>query len=112
VLLEPATTAEVAASIAYYHEKSLRGVPVTLRASRPFFHSSTKFACPSRPGGSAEPSDDGSAVQPVSVAVLQTRLNKVLAVDRKAWTIRVQPGMRFTELLKEATNLGMSVQVR
>lgn len=49
---------------------------------------------------------------PISVGLLQTRLNKVLAVDKKAFTMRVQPGMRYTELLQEAQKAGMSVQVR
>jgi FAD/FMN-containing dehydrogenase len=47
----------------------------------------------------------------LSIGLLQTKLNKVLAVDKKAYTMRVQPGMRFTELLQEAQKAGMSVQV-
>jgi FAD/FMN-containing dehydrogenase len=46
------------------------------------------------------------------VGLLQTKLNKVLAVDAAKSTMRVGAGMTITELLKAATKNKMSVKVR
>lgn len=45
------------------------------------------------------------------VGLLQSKLNKVLAVDPVKFTMRVGAGMTITELLKAATENKMSVQV-
>lgn len=104
-------TKEVAQAVAHYHKRAKEGVPVTLRASRPMFHSSSKFPCPNSPllapGAKATP----AGKVPLAVGVLQHKLTKVLATDYKNWTIRVGAGIRWTEFLKESQRLGMSVQI-
>jgi FAD/FMN-containing dehydrogenase len=46
------------------------------------------------------------------VGLLQTKLNKVLAVDPAQHTMRVGAGMTITELTQAATQNKMSLQVR
>lgn len=110
-LVIPSSTAEVANAISYYYNKTRAKIPVTLRASRPKFHSSANFPCPNSPlviAGQV-PAD---IARPISVGLLHQKMNKVLAKDYKTWTMRVGAGMRYTEFLKEATKAGMSVVVR
>ncbi|KAF8060339.1 GULLO1 [Scenedesmus sp. PABB004] len=109
-LLVPSDTAQAAAAVGHYYNLTRSGRPVTLRASRPRFHSSAHFVCPNSPlrRGGALPS---GAPEPLSAALLTTRLNRVLAVDKARLTMRVGAGMRYTELLKAATAAGMSVQL-
>lgn len=121
-LVVPANTAETADAIAYWYKRAQAGAAVTLRVSRPMFHSSSSFPCPSTPaaaaaaaaaGGSRVTTEAGAKQQgmPVSVGLLQHKLSKVLAIDPKAYTMRVGGGMRYTEFLKEAEKAGMSVQI-
>jgi len=48
----------------------------------------------------------------VSVAILNDKLNAVLAVDKEKSQMRVGPGMDLNQLFKHATANNMSVQVR
>lgn len=114
--LLPSSTAEVAQALAHYYKMSQAGTPVTLRTSRPMFHSSATFPCPV-PAAAAVSSrvvtekGQQAAQAPVTVGLLQHKLNKVLAADKTKNTMRVGAGMRYTEFLKEAQAAGMSVQV-
>lgn len=75
-----------------------------------FLCSSTKFPCSSSPLYHDDLYPQNSS-HPIQVGLLQTKLNKVLDKDYRKWTMRVQPGIRYTELLKEAQKAGMSIQV-
>lgn len=115
-IVTPTSTAEVAAIVKQAYKKTQSGRPVTLRVSRPKFHSSATFVCPVSPGygPTAKISQEsGKKVEltPETIGVLQSKLNKVLAVDSKKYTMRVGPGMKINELLPAATKAKMSVQV-
>ncbi|WIA23842.1 hypothetical protein OEZ85_013501 [Tetradesmus obliquus] len=109
-LVIPSSTAEAANAIAFYYNKTKAGQPVTLRASRPKFHTSSHFVCPNTPlkVGGQIPAD---MRQPLQVGLLNHKLSKVLAKDSSKYTMRVGAGMRYTELLQEAEKAGMSVQL-
>jgi hypothetical protein len=80
----PTSTAEVAAIVSWYYGKAQTGQPVTLRVSRPKFHSTATFVCPVaptpvRPAAVAQeraPRQRGSKA-PLEIAILQSKLNKV-----------------------------------
>eukprot|EP00879_Flechtneria_rotunda_P022398 GHRR01023635.1.p1 GENE.GHRR01023635.1~~GHRR01023635.1.p1 ORF type:complete len:178 (-),score=21.11 GHRR01023635.1:283-816(-) len=112
-LIVPSTTKEVADAISFYYKKSMDGTPVTLRASRPKFHSSSHFPCPNSPAknDSTDTKVEAGTKSSISVGLLQSKLNKVLAKDYSKWTMRVQSGIRYTEFLQAAEQAGMSVQV-
>eukprot|EP00775_Hariotina_reticulata_P007191 gene7191-7405_t len=121
-LIIPSSTQEVASAVSFYYNKTRHGQPVTLRVSRPMFHSSQNFPCPNSPlkppaisqnipPAERRPTEKISTAMPLSVGVMQTKLNKILAKDYKKWTMRVQPGIRYTEFLAQAEKAGMSVQI-
>ncbi|WIA38074.1 hypothetical protein OEZ86_001443 [Tetradesmus obliquus] len=112
----PASTAEVAAIVSWYYAKARAGQRVTLRVSRPKFHSTATFVCPVapapiRPAAVAQERAPQGGKAPLEIAILQSKLNKVLAVDKQKYTMRVGAGMRVTELLPAATKAGMSMQI-
>jgi FAD/FMN-containing dehydrogenase len=112
----PATTQEVADIITKLYATAQAGTPVTLRVSRPNFHSTASFVCPIASVGSlnasqANTTGPASTAAATEVGMLQTKLNKVLAVDPVKSTMRVGSGMTIYELLKEATKNNMSLQV-
>eukprot|EP00882_Tetradesmus_deserticola_P001995 GHRQ01002140.1.p1 GENE.GHRQ01002140.1~~GHRQ01002140.1.p1 ORF type:complete len:593 (+),score=177.48 GHRQ01002140.1:42-1820(+) len=114
----PTSTKEVAAIVGQYYAKAQAGQPVTLRVSRPKFHSTATFVCPVAPTTlrSAAVAQERAPwpraeKAPLEVAILQSKLNKVLAVDKQQYTMRVGAGMRLTELLPAATKAGMSAQI-
>lgn len=118
---EPASTQEVAAVVAGLYRQAQSGAPVTLRVSRPHFHSTASFVCPvgtasgnafssTGAGNASRSSSSSSAVG--EVGLLQTKLNKVLAVDPAQHTMRAEAGMTVTELTQAATQNKMSLQVR
>lgn len=118
----PTSTKEVAALVAKQYQSARSGAPVTLRTSRPRFHSTASFVCPTSTAaavkGSSTPAVTTEAGQKAAqagsgqqVGILQTQMNKVLAVDAAKNTMRVQAGMTIAELLKAATQSKMSVQV-
>eukprot|EP00878_Enallax_costatus_P001016 GHUV01001150.1.p1 GENE.GHUV01001150.1~~GHUV01001150.1.p1 ORF type:complete len:631 (+),score=62.78 GHUV01001150.1:321-2213(+) len=114
-LVIPENTSQVTQAVAYYYSKAKAGQPVTMRTSRPRFHSSADFVCPISPaqsaaGGKSVTTEKG-AKTPITVGILQTKLNKVLAVDKQKYTMRIGAGMKYTEFLKAATQAGMSVQI-
>lgn len=120
---EPASTQELAGTVAKFHQTARAGAPVTLRTSRPKFHSTATFVCPtstvlpltakgaSSPAVTTEAGSSKAKGAPAEVGVLQSKMNKVLAVDSAKYTMRVGAGMTINELLKEATKNKMSVQV-
>lgn len=109
-----------------------------MRVSRPEFHSTADFVCPISPAqeqsshasanttgqnatglDSLETCSDPNAgagscysATVLEVGLMQSKLNKVLAVDTAKHTMRAGAGITFGELLKAATNNGLSVQVR
>lgn len=110
----PVTTQEVSDIITKLYATAQAGTPVTLRVSRPHFHSTASFVCPIGRAGSlnaSQPNVTGSTAAATEVGILQTKLNKVLAVDPVESTMRVGSGMTIFELLKEATKNNMSLQV-
>jgi FAD/FMN-containing dehydrogenase len=110
----PVTTQEVSDIITKLYATAQAGTPVTLRVSRPHFHSTASFVCPIGRAGSlnaSQPNVTGSTAAATEVGILQTKLNKVLAVDPVKSTMRVGSGMTIFELLKEATKNNMSLQV-
>jgi len=121
-MIVPSSTQEVATAVSFYYNKTRHGQPVTLRVSRPMFHSSQNFPCPNSPlkppaisqnipPAERRPTEKTSTAMPMSVGVMSTKLNKILAKDYNKWTMRVQPGMRYTEFLAQAEKAGMSVQI-
>eukprot|EP00878_Enallax_costatus_P000622 GHUV01000724.1.p1 GENE.GHUV01000724.1~~GHUV01000724.1.p1 ORF type:complete len:626 (+),score=75.62 GHUV01000724.1:267-2144(+) len=116
-LVVPETTKQVSQAVTFYYGKAKAGQAVTIRASRPKFHSSADFVCPTSPlqvAPKLRVTTEEAAFRtrtPVTVGLLQTKLNRVLAVNKKKYTMRVQAGMTYTELLKAATRAGMSVQI-
>jgi FAD/FMN-containing dehydrogenase len=110
----PVTTQEVSDIITKLYATAQAGTPVTLRVSRPHFHSTASFVCPIGRAGSlnaSQPNVTGSTAAATEVGILQTKLNKVLAVDPVKSIMRVGSGMTIFELLKEATKNNMSLQV-
>ncbi|WIA09638.1 hypothetical protein OEZ85_009026 [Tetradesmus obliquus] len=115
----PASTAEVASIISYYYAKASAGQQITVRASRPKFHSTATFVCPVapspvRPAAVSQEQAARTAVassKPLEVAILHNKLNTVLATDTAKSTMRVGAGMTVGELLTAATKAGMSVQI-
>lgn len=110
--------------MAKYYQMAQAGTPVTVRTSRPKFHSTATFVCPASaavPAGAkgaaaavtteAGKRAAGAKAAVTEVGVLQGKLAKVLAVDPVKYTMRVGAGMRITEFLQEATKNKMSVQV-
>lgn len=105
--------------VASLYRQAQAGVPVTLRVSRPHFHSTASFVCPvgtasgnassSTAAGNASNSSSSAAGE---VGLLQTKLNKVLAVDPAQHTMRVGAGTTITELTQAAAKNNMSLQVR
>jgi hypothetical protein len=81
----PTSTAEVAAIVRWYYAKAKAGQPVTLRVSRPKFHSTATFVCPVAPAPirPAAVAQERAAPQgrkaPLEIAILQSKLNKVRA---------------------------------
>jgi hypothetical protein len=80
----PTTTAEVAAVVSYYYTKAAAGQPVTLRASRPKFHSTATFVCPTAPPqtkpAAVSQEQAPRTAKPLEVAILHNKLNKVGAI--------------------------------
>jgi FAD/FMN-containing dehydrogenase len=74
------------------------------------FHSSAAFPCPTAATSPAL-SLPGARRAPVTVAVLHSKLDKVLAVDSKKNTMRVGAGMDLNKFMKAATAAKMSVQI-
>jgi hypothetical protein len=77
----PTTTAEVASIVSYYYSKAAAGQPVTLRASRPKFHITATFVCPTalpqtKPAAVSQ-EQAPRTVKPLEVAILHIKLNKV-----------------------------------
>lgn len=110
---QPANTQEVADLVARLYRRAQAGTHVTLRVSRPHFHSTASFVCPISYEGSLNSSMPNvtSRAPTMEVGLLQTKLNTVLAVDPVNHTMRVGSGMTITELLREATKNGLSLQV-
>lgn len=78
-LVVPQNTQQVSSAVAFYYNKTKVGQPVTMRTSRPRFHSSSHFVCPNTPlkiNGHL-PQDIKT---PISVGIMQEKLNKVSAV--------------------------------
>jgi hypothetical protein len=78
----PTSTAEVAAIVSWYYAKAKAGQPVTLRVSRPKFHSTATFVCPVapapvRPAAVAQERAPAGGKAPLEIAILQSKLNKV-----------------------------------
>lgn len=110
----PADTAAVAAVVARYYKQAVAGAPVTLRTSRPRFHSTATFVCPvpdAPVAATATRVATEAGRRALEVGLLQNKLNKVLAVDAAKATMRVGAGMTITELLREATKAKLSVQI-
>jgi hypothetical protein len=84
----PTNTAEVASIVSYYYTKAAAGQPVTLRASRPKFHSTATFVCPTAPPqtkpAAVSQEQAPRTVKPLEVAILHNKFNKVGATVQAA----------------------------
>lgn len=91
----PTSTAEVAAIVSRYYAQAQAGQPVTLRVSRPKFHSTATFVCPVAPAPirpasvALERASKKAPAQkaPLEVAILQSKLNKVRSSCRMQYTL-------------------------
>jgi hypothetical protein len=68
--------------VSYYYKKAAAGQQVTVRASRPKFHSTATFVCPVAPAA-VKPAavSQEQASQPLEIAILHNKLNQVSATD-------------------------------
>jgi hypothetical protein len=106
-VVRPESTKDVADALsALYKQAAQDGAVVKVRATRDKFHSSAAFPCPEVPSA-----EKVAGKKTVTVNVLHDKLNRVLAVDKAANTMRVGAGMDLNELTAEATKAGMSVRV-
>jgi hypothetical protein len=93
----PTTTAEVATIIAGYYAKAAAGQQVTVRASRPKFHSTATFVCPTAPAAAtgskaaavSQEASKAAASGPLEVAILHNKLNKVCVVTSRLCALQL-----------------------
>jgi len=120
-IVVPENTAQLVGVIKEYYAKAKSGVPVTIRSSRPSFHSSATFPCPGpaqkspavTPAVTTEAGPrKATGAAPITVAVHHQKLNKVIAKNPMGpYTLTVGAGMDLNELTAAATKNGMSVQI-
>lgn len=100
----PKSTEEIATLIKGYTSHPEH---VTIRATRPGFHSSAGFVCSGKRGSSkAEFHDDNSET---GVTVLMQFMNRVAGVDAERKQMTVESGMTLLQLVNAAEANGMSV---
>ncbi|WIA41068.1 hypothetical protein OEZ86_004702 [Tetradesmus obliquus] len=109
-LVKPESTEQLAAAVKQFADAAKQsGKPLKIRTSRSVFHSTASFACPYTSDLIPAAPDSSSAV-PSYVAVMTEGFNKVLKVDKAAYTVTVQAGLKVLDLLRWADKNGMATE--
>uniref|UniRef100_A0A383WHX7 FAD-binding PCMH-type domain-containing protein n=1 Tax=Tetradesmus obliquus TaxID=3088 RepID=A0A383WHX7_TETOB len=109
-LVKPESTEQLAAAVKQFADAAKQsGKPLKIRTSRSVFHSTASFACPYT-SDLIPAAPDSSSAAPSYVAVMTEGFNKVLKVDKAAYTVTVQAGLKVLDLLRWADKNGMATE--